>query len=157
MVKNCGDIVHMHVAERDVLHQMVKVVKKKPDFHVKEKILTLVDTWQEAFGGPQARYPQYYAAYQELLRIGAVFPQRSETTAPVFTPSQTHSLSSYQQNVRNTESGPEGVESSADAEFPTLRYPSGLSSIQSNKPWNLTWAFMLIMVMLIIIVSCNDR
>ncbi|GAA0144708.1 transporter [Lithospermum erythrorhizon] len=120
LVKNCGDVVHMHVVERDVLHEMVKIVKKKPDFHVKEKILILVDTWQEAFGGPRARYPQYYAAYQELLRVGAVFPQRSESSAPVFTPPQTHPLSSYPQNLRNTESGPEGVESSAEAEFPTL-------------------------------------
>lgn len=28
-IKNCGDIFHMHVAERDVLHEMVKIVKKK--------------------------------------------------------------------------------------------------------------------------------
>lgn len=94
-MKNCGDIVHMHVAEKDLPHEMVKIVKKKvsntymlplfiivlikclffsdvklslqPDFHVKEKILILIDTWQEAFGGPRGRYPQYYVAYQDLL------------------------------------------------------------------------------------------
>ncbi|KAJ7958580.1 target of Myb protein 1-like [Quillaja saponaria] len=120
IIKNCGDIVHMHVAERDVLHEMVKIVKKKPDFHVKEKILTLIDTWQEAFGGPRARYPQYYAAYQELLRVGAVFPQRSEISAPVFTPPQTHPLSSYPQNIRNSDVREGAAESSAESEFPTL-------------------------------------
>lgn len=29
VVKNCGDIVHMHVAEKDVLGEMVKIVKKE--------------------------------------------------------------------------------------------------------------------------------
>jgi L-ribulose-5-phosphate 3-epimerase UlaE len=29
LIKNCGDFVHMHVAEKDVLHEMVKIVKKK--------------------------------------------------------------------------------------------------------------------------------
>ena len=29
VIKNCGDVVHMHVAEKDVLHEMVKIVKKK--------------------------------------------------------------------------------------------------------------------------------
>jgi hypothetical protein len=67
MIKNCGDIVHMHVAERDILHEMVKIVKKRNDYHVKERILTQIDTWQEVFGGERARYPQFFAAYQELL------------------------------------------------------------------------------------------
>ncbi|KAF3943170.1 hypothetical protein CMV_030242 [Castanea mollissima] len=129
VIKNCGDIVHMHVAEKDVLHEMVKIVKKKPDFHVKEKILILIDTWQEVFGGPRARYPQYYAAYQDLLRAGAVFPQRSERAAPVFTPPQTQPLSSYPQNLRNPDNQLETAESSADSEFPTL----SLTEIQNAR------------------------
>ncbi|KFK29873.1 hypothetical protein AALP_AA7G190000 [Arabis alpina] len=129
IVKNCGDMVHMHVAEKGVIHEMVRIVKKKPDFHVKEKILVLIDTWQEAFGGPRARYPQYYAGYQELLRAGAVFPQRSERSAPVFTPPQTQPLTSLPQNLRNAGPSNDTPEPSVEPEFPTL----SLSEIQNAK------------------------
>uniref|UniRef100_M4F0D9 VHS domain-containing protein n=1 Tax=Brassica campestris TaxID=3711 RepID=M4F0D9_BRACM len=129
IVKNCGDMVHMHVAEKGVIHEMVRIAKKKPDFHVKEKILVLIDTWQEAFGGPRARYPQYYAGYQELLRAGAVFPQRSERSAPVFTPPQTQPLTSYPPNLRNAGPGNDMPEPSAEPDFPTL----SLSEIQNAK------------------------
>lgn len=129
IVKNCTDVVHMHVAEKDLPHEMVKIVRKKPDIHVKEKILILIDTWQEAFGGPRARYPQFFVAYQDLLRLGAVFPQRPETSAPVFTPPQTHPLTSYPQNLRNAEPRPDAAESSAEAEFPTL----SLTEIQNAR------------------------
>ncbi|KAG8058693.1 hypothetical protein GUJ93_ZPchr0002g26179 [Zizania palustris] len=103
MIKNCGDIVHMHVADRDILHEMVKIVKKRPDYHVKEKILTLIDTWQEVFGGARARYPQYFTAYQELLRMGAVFPQRSNGSVPIFTPPQSQPLQNYPLSIRNAQ------------------------------------------------------
>ncbi|XP_027904636.1 TOM1-like protein 9 isoform X2 [Vigna unguiculata] len=129
IIKNCGDIIHMHVAERDVLHEMVKIAKKKTNYHVREKILALIDSWQEAFGGPRSRYPQYYAAYQELVRAGAVFPHRSERSAPVFTPLQTQPLSSYPQNIRDTFAQQDTAESSADSEFPAL----SLSEIQNAR------------------------
>ncbi|XP_039018696.1 TOM1-like protein 9 isoform X1 [Hibiscus syriacus] len=128
IIKNCGDIVHMHVAEKGVLHEMVRIVKKKPDFNVKEKILTLIDTWQEAFGGARARYPQYYVAYQELLRLGAVFPPRSERSAPVLTPPQTQPLSSYPPNMHNSDQQ-DTARSSAESEFPTL----SLTEIQNAR------------------------
>ncbi|KAF3328729.1 target of Myb protein 1-like protein [Carex littledalei] len=114
IVKNCGDIVHMHVAERDLPHEMVKLSRKKCDPHVKEKVLILIDTWQEAFGGPRARYPQYFAAYHELLRAGAVFPQRAERSAPYFNPqvlpAGTYPGSSRSPDIQREEADSAGTE-----------------------------------------------
>lgn len=126
MIKNCGDIVHMHVAERDILHEMVKIVKKRPDYHVKEKILTLIDTWQEVFGGARSKYPQYYASYQELLRAGAVFPQRSNGSVPIFTPPQTRPLQNYPPALGDVDH--EAPESSAQ-DFPA----TSLADIQNAR------------------------
>ncbi|XP_078436269.1 TOM1-like protein 6 [Wolffia australiana] len=86
MMKNCGEFVHLQVIERDILHEMIKIVKKKTDMRVRDKILVLLDAWQEAFGGPGGRYPQYYAAYMELRQYGVQFPQRSPDTVPMYSP-----------------------------------------------------------------------
>eukprot|EP01018_Ginkgo_biloba_P001181 Gb_13955 [translate_table: standard] len=120
LIKNCGDCVHLQVAERAVLHEMVKLVKKKSDLQVKEKILVLLDTWQEAFGGPRGRYPQYYAAYHDLVRVGVRFPQRAESSAPIFTPPQTQPIAQYPQSYGSPEYGGEAVESSMASEPPGL-------------------------------------
>ncbi|XP_074564816.1 TOM1-like protein 6 [Curcuma longa] len=86
LVKNCGEYVHFQVAERKILEEMIKIVKKKTDMQVRDKILVLLDSWQEAFGGPSGKYPQYYWAYIELKRSGIAFPQRSANAPPIFTP-----------------------------------------------------------------------
>lgn len=86
MIKNCGEIVHYQVAERNILQEMVKIVRKKTDMQVRDKILVLLDSWQEAFGGPRGKYPQYFWAYDELQRTGVEFPERVKNTAPIFTP-----------------------------------------------------------------------
>lgn len=36
------------------------------DMQVRDKILLLLDSWQEAFGGPGSKYPQYHWAYLEV-------------------------------------------------------------------------------------------
>lgn len=91
MVKNCGENVHFQIAERNILPEMIKIVKKKTDMRVRDKILVLLDSWQEAFGGRGGKYPQYYFAYDELRQSGVQFPHRSPDAAPIFTPPVTHS------------------------------------------------------------------
>lgn len=99
--KNCGEPVLQGIIERDILHEMVKIVKKKPELAVREKVLILIDSWQEALGGQRGRYPQYYAAYSELMSAGVQFPPREENTVPLFTPPQTqpivHSATSHEE------------------------------------------------------------
>ncbi|GJN14701.1 hypothetical protein PR202_gb01556 [Eleusine coracana subsp. coracana] len=67
-------------ADRWQTKDVVKAVKKRlqnkdskvqfftltHDMQVRDKALLLLDSWQEAFGGPGGKYPQYYWSYIEL-------------------------------------------------------------------------------------------
>lgn len=99
MIKNCGDHVHFQIADRNILPEMVKIVRKKTDMQVRDKILDLLDSWQEAFGGPGGKFPQYYWAFEELRRSGVEFPKRERDAAPIFTPPATN------QSMRHAQAG----------------------------------------------------
>ncbi|URD93203.1 VHS and GAT domain containing protein [Musa troglodytarum] len=86
MIKNCGNYVHFQVVEREILQEMVKIVRKKTDMQVRDKILELLDSWQVAFGGAGGKYPQFYMAYADLKRSGVQFPERSSDSTLIFTP-----------------------------------------------------------------------
>ncbi|EFH49254.1 hypothetical protein ARALYDRAFT_486890 [Arabidopsis lyrata subsp. lyrata] len=96
MHKNCGDFVHSHITKKHLLEDMVKIVRKKGDFEVRNRILLLLDTWNEAFSGVPCKYPHYNWAYQELKGCGVTFPQRSKEAPLMLAPPPpvTHSSSS---------------------------------------------------------------
>ncbi|XP_006655406.2 TOM1-like protein 6 [Oryza brachyantha] len=95
VMKNCGEYVHFEVIEQNILQEMVKIVQKKHDMQVRDKVLVLLDSWQEAFGGPGGKYPQYYWSYIELKRSGIMFPRRPLDAPPIFTPPATRHAQPY--------------------------------------------------------------
>ncbi|XP_072086744.1 TOM1-like protein 6 isoform X2 [Arachis hypogaea] len=130
MVKNCGDQVHFQIAERNILDEMIKIVKKKAHMQVRDKILVLLDSWQEAFGGPGGKYPQYYWAYEELKRTGVVFPKRSLDASPIFTPPPTHQASG---SMHAGYGMPSGSSKTLDETMATEIETLSLSSLESMR------------------------
>ncbi|KAL8168122.1 hypothetical protein V2J09_009621 [Rumex salicifolius] len=131
MVKNCGEQVHFHIAERKVLDEMIKIVKKRTDMEVRSKVLVLLDSWQEAFGGPGGKHMQYYWAYDELRRSGVQFPPRSLEAAPIITPPATQPSTGHPQigyGMPNNSSRRLDVAMASDSESLSI---SAMESMQS--------------------------
>ncbi|XP_068647698.1 TOM1-like protein 5 isoform X2 [Aristolochia californica] len=75
LTNNCGDHIHQQVIETGLLPVLVKIVKKKTDLPVREKIFLLLDATQTSLGGASGKFPQYYAAYYDLVCSRVQFPQ----------------------------------------------------------------------------------
>ncbi|KAF2564770.1 hypothetical protein F2Q70_00018941 [Brassica cretica] len=88
LMNNIGETIHKLVIDTGVLPTLVKIVKKKTDLPVRERIFLLLDATQTSLGGASGRFPQYYSAYYVLVHAGVKFPQRSSSTPPVVVTAQ---------------------------------------------------------------------
>merc|ERR1712154_170156 len=52
-VKNCGRRFHLQVVNKDFLHDLIKIIgpKNDPPQIVQEKVLSMIQTWADAFRG----------------------------------------------------------------------------------------------------------
>ncbi|KAL9258691.1 Ferrochelatase-2, chloroplastic-like protein [Drosera capensis] len=69
LMNNLGETVHRQVIDAALIPILVKIVKKKTDFPVREKIFLLLDATQTSVGGASGKFPQYYNAYYELVVV----------------------------------------------------------------------------------------
>ncbi|XP_062192419.1 TOM1-like protein 5 isoform X2 [Phragmites australis] len=76
LMNNCGEPVHRQVIDNGLLLILVKIVKKKTELPVREKIFLLLDATQTSLGGAKAKFPQYYEAYYDLVSAGVQFSNR---------------------------------------------------------------------------------
>lgn len=87
-VKNCGKAFHVLVAQRDFIQELVKLIgpKNDPPMVVQEKVLSLIQTWADAFKN-QPDLNGVTQMYMELKNKGIEFPQPdAENMAPIYTP-----------------------------------------------------------------------
>ncbi|GAB4833207.1 hypothetical protein Ancab_031451, partial [Ancistrocladus abbreviatus] len=75
----------------------VKKYASQSDMQVRDKVLVLLDSWEEAFGGPGGKHSQNYWACEELRHSGVVFPPHSFDSAPISTPPVTQPSTRHHQ------------------------------------------------------------
>eukprot|EP00056_Hartaetosiga_gracilis_P003900 m.69414 g.69414 ORF g.69414 m.69414 type:complete len:592 (-) comp11624_c0_seq1:72-1847(-) len=87
LVKNCGKKMHMAVTSKEYIGAMLKIYKhKNTSSAVKEKILSLIQSWSQAFkSDPNLRY--VCEVYEDMKYKGVEFPaQNFDEMAPIHTP-----------------------------------------------------------------------
>ncbi|XP_011001257.1 PREDICTED: TOM1-like protein 2 [Populus euphratica] len=98
LMNNIGEQVHRQVIDTGILPILVKIVKKKTELPVRERIFLLLDATQTALGGASGKFPQYYSAYYDLVCAGVQFPQR-----PRERPSNNQTTQESKKNTLNGE------------------------------------------------------
>jgi len=144
-VKNCGRRFHVVVCTKDFIQELVRVISPKNDTstEVQEKVLTLIQTWSDAF----QRHPDLQGVsevYQELKLKGVEFPMTNlDTMAPVVTPNrpvaQCHPSSSSTSTLAPRSSNQPRRANQVEESFITVanysepREPEAATSMALNK------------------------
>ncbi|XP_022739699.1 TOM1-like protein 5 isoform X2 [Durio zibethinus] len=104
LMNNIGENVHKEVIHTGILSILVKVVKKKLDLPVQERIFLLLDATQTSLGGASRKFPQYYSAYYDLVSSGVEFTQRPHATLsnpPTSLPNKNNTLNGELASTRH--------------------------------------------------------
>ncbi|XP_027905162.1 TOM1-like protein 5 [Vigna unguiculata] len=100
LMNNIGEHIHEQVIDTGIIPILVKIVKKKSDLPVRERIFLLLDATQTSLGGASGKFPQYYNAYYELVSAGVQFSQRDQVVQsnhPSSQPSRTNNVPNREQ------------------------------------------------------------
>ncbi|XP_030551407.1 TOM1-like protein 5 [Rhodamnia argentea] len=110
LMNNIGEPIHKQVIELGILPILVKIVKKKTDLPVRERIFLLLDATQTSLGGASGKFPQYYSAFYDLVSSGVRFPQRSLSLLSDNAPAQVVRRSSGHPTAEANKKSPSGRE-----------------------------------------------
>ncbi|KHN31212.1 TOM1-like protein 2 [Glycine soja] len=100
LMNNIGEHIHEQVIDTGIITILVKIVKKKSDLPVRERIFLLLDATQTSLRGASGKFPQYYNAYYDLVRAGVQFAQRDQVVQPnipISQPSRTSNVPNREQ------------------------------------------------------------
>lgn len=87
-VKNCGKRFHVLICNKEFVQELVKLIgpKNDPPTAVQEKVLSLIQSWADAFRN-QPEMSGVVHVYQDLKLKGIEFPMTDlDTMAPIHTP-----------------------------------------------------------------------
>lgn len=90
-VKNCGRRFHLLAANKEFVQELVKLIgpKNDPPTAVQEKVLSLIQSWADAFSG-NPEMAGVVQVYQDLKQKGVEFPMTDlDALAPIHTPQRT--------------------------------------------------------------------
>ncbi|KAL8166450.1 hypothetical protein V2J09_007949 [Rumex salicifolius] len=102
LMNNIGEPIHKQLIDVGLLPLLVKLVKKKSDSPLRERIFHLLDATQISVGGAKGKFPQYYDAYSELVSVGVQFPETQQTVSSDHTASSTRLVNLTAQEITSS-------------------------------------------------------